>query len=40
MNLSEDENIRNFTYIKTYKDLLEDPDFEQNHYSRTAEGIY
>ena len=26
--------------IEKYKDMLEYPDFEQNHYSRTAESIY
>ena len=26
--------------IEKYKDLLRNPDFEQNHWSRTAEGIY
>ena len=26
--------------IEKYKDKLENPDFEQNHYSRTAEGVY
>ena len=25
--------------IEKYKDMLESPNFEQNHYSRTAEGI-
>ena len=26
--------------IEKYKDMLESPDFEQDHYSRTAIGIY
>ena len=26
--------------IEIYKNMLENPDFEQNHWSRTAEGIY
>ena len=26
--------------IEKYKDMLENPDFEQNYSSRTAEGIY
>ena len=26
--------------IEIYKNMLEKPDFEQNHWSRTAEGIY
>ena len=28
------------TLIEKYKDLLKNSDFEQNHWSRTAEGIY
>ena len=28
------------TLIEKYKDLLKKSDFEQNHWSRTAEGIY
>ena len=30
----------NNTLIEKYKDLLKYSDFEQNHWSRTAEGIY
>ena len=26
--------------IEKYKDILENPDFEQNYWSRTAEGIH
>ena len=26
--------------IEKYKDMLENPDFEQDHWSRTAEGVY
>ena len=26
--------------IKKYKDMLENPNFEQNHYSKTSTGIY
>ena len=30
----------NNTLIEKFKDFLKDSDFEQNHWSRTAEGIY
>ena len=30
----------NNTLIEIYKNMLENSDFEQNHWSRTAEGIY
>ena len=30
----------NNTLIDIYKNMIENPDFEQNHWSRTAEGIY
>ena len=30
----------NNTLIEIYKDMLKDPSFEQNYWSRTAEGIY
>ena len=30
----------NNTLIEKYKDMLENPDFEQNYWSRTAKGIY
>ena len=30
----------NNTLIDTYKDMLLNPDFEQNKYSRTSSGIY
>ena len=30
----------NIILIEKYKDMLENPDFEQDYYSRTAEGIY
>ena len=30
----------NNTLIEKYKDMLENPDFEQDYWSRTAEGIY
>ena len=30
----------NNTLIEIYKDLLKNPDFEQNYWSRTAQGIY
>ena len=30
----------NITLIEKYKDMLENPDFEQNYWSRTATGIY
>ena len=30
----------NNTLIEIYKDLLKNPDFEQNYWSRTASGIY
>ena len=30
----------NTILIEKYKDLLKNPDFEQNYWSRTAEGIY
>ena len=30
----------NNTLIEKYKDMLENLDFEHNHWSRTAEGIY
>ena len=30
----------NITLIEKYKDLLENPDFEQDYWPRTAEGIY
>ena len=26
--------------IEKYKSMTENPDFEQNHWSKTAEGIY
>ena len=26
--------------IEKYKDMLENPEFEQNYYSRTVEGIF
>ena len=32
-------NINN-TLIEIYKNMLENPDFEQNYWSRTATGIY
>ena len=32
-------NINNIL-IKKYKDLLENPNFEQNHYSKSSTGIY
>ena len=28
------------TLIEKYKDMLENPDFEQDYWSRTAKGIY
>ena len=30
----------NTTLIEKYKDILENPDFEQNYYSRTAIALY
>ena len=30
----------NNTLFEKYKDMLENPDFEQDHWSRTAEGFY
>ena len=30
----------NIILIEKYEDMLENPDFEQNYYSRTATGIY
>ena len=30
----------NNTLIEKYKNMTENPDFEQNHWSKTAEGIY
>ena len=30
----------NNTLIEKYKDMLENPDFEQDYWSRTAEGVY
>ena len=30
----------NIILIEKYKDLLENFDFEQNHYSKTATGVY
>ena len=30
----------NNTLIEIYKDMIKNPDFEQNHWSRTAIGIY
>ena len=30
----------NNTLIDKYKSILENPDFEQDHWSRTASGIY
>ena len=30
----------NNTLIEKYKDMLENPDFEQNHYALTSTGIY
>ena len=30
----------NNVLIEKYKDMLENPDFKQNYYSRTATGIY
>ena len=27
-------------FVEKYKDMLENPIFEQDHWSRTAEGIY
>ena len=30
----------NNTLIEIYKDMLENPDFEQNYWSRTAQGVY
>ena len=32
--------IINTIFIEKYKDLLKNPDFEQNYWSRTAKGIY
>ena len=28
------------TLIEIYKDMIKNPDFEQNYWSRTAKGIY
>ena len=28
------------TFNEKYKDMIKNPDFEQNYWSRTAEGIY
>ena len=30
----------NNTLIEIYKDMLENPNFEQNYWSRTAQGVY
>ena len=30
----------NNTLIEIYKDMMKNPDFEQNYWSRTATGIY
>ena len=30
----------NYILIEKYKDLLENPNFEQDYWSRTAEGLY
>ena len=30
----------NNTLLEIYKDLLKNPDFEQNYWSRTAQGVY
>ena len=30
----------NNTLIEIYKDLLENPNFEENYWSRTAQGVY
>ena len=30
----------NNTLIDIYKDMLENPNFEQNYWSRTAQGVY
>ena len=31
---------KNFILIEKYKDMLQNPDFEQNRYSITSAGIY
>ena len=37
----ENKKLKFFeTLIEKYEDILENSDFEQNHYSRTAIGIY
>ena len=37
----KNKNIKiNNTLIEIYKDMLLNPDFEQNYWSRTAKGIY
>ena len=41
--LSTLKNIKlkiNITLIDKHKDMIKNPDFEQNYWSRTAEGIY
>ena len=39
-NLKNKKLKTNNNFIKKYKDMLENPDFEQNYYSRTAIGFY
>ena len=38
--LKNKNSKKNNILIEKYKDMLENPDFEQDYWSRTAEGIY
>ena len=41
MNLSTLKKLKiNNTLIEKYKNMLENPDFEQNFWSKTATGVY
>ena len=41
LSTSKNKNLKiNDTLVEKYKDLSENPDFEQSYWSRTAEGIY
>ena len=38
--LKDKKSKKNNTLIEIYKDMIKNPDFEQNYWSRTAIGIY